>query len=162
MSRPLLSRVLLAVLAWSALLVGGWAAFAPRSFYDSFPGGGRAWVAADGPYNQHLVGDVGALNLALVVLTVWALVTLSPLLVRVTAVVWLVYSVPHLLYHATHPEPYGTGDLAASLFGLAVNVVGPVVLLVLARPSARGRHPGGEGEEVAGGVAEEAHPLLHP
>jgi len=131
MNRPLLLRVLLAVLAWSALLVGAWATTAPRSFYDSFPGGGRAWVAVDGPYNQHLVGDVGALNLALLVVTVWALVTLTPVLIRVAAVAWLVYSLPHLLYHATHREPYDTGDLAASLFGLTVNVVVPIVLLVL-------------------------------
>ncbi len=137
MNRPLLSRVLLAALVWSALLVGGWATVAPRSFYDSFPVRGQAWVAADGPYNRHLVGDVGALNLALAVLTVWALVTLTPLLVRVTAVVWLVYSVPHLLYHATHPEPYGAGELAASLLGLATNVVVPLTLMVLARPSPR-------------------------
>ena len=34
-------------------------------FYDDFPGLGRSWVAADGPYNEHLVRDVGALNLAL-------------------------------------------------------------------------------------------------
>lgn len=135
MTRPLLLRVLLAVLAWSALLVGAWATAAPRSFYDSFPGGGRAWVAVDGPYNQHLVGDVGALNLALVVVTVWALITLTPVLIRVAAAAWLVYSVPHLLYHATHREPYGTNDLAASLFGLAVNVVVPIVLLVMASPS---------------------------
>ena len=38
----------------------------PAAFYDDFPGLGRMWVAPDGPYNQHLVRDVGELNLALV------------------------------------------------------------------------------------------------
>ena len=44
--------------------VGLQALFTPRSFYDDFPLG-RGWVAMDGPYNQHLVRDVGSLNLAL-------------------------------------------------------------------------------------------------
>ena len=38
---------------------------APKSFYEDFPGAGRVWVAVDGPYNEHLVRDVGSLNLAL-------------------------------------------------------------------------------------------------
>ena len=119
MRRDLWMRIMLAGLAWSALLVGAWATFAPRSFYDSFPGGGETWVAVDGPYNQHLVGDVGALNLALVVVTVWALVTLDRRLVQVASVAWLVYSVPHLSYHSTHRDPYETGSLVAALTSLA-------------------------------------------
>ena len=65
-------RVLLIVLGAVALELGVWATFAPRSFYDDFPGLGRAWVAADGPYNEHLVRDFGGLNLALAVLTLVA------------------------------------------------------------------------------------------
>ena len=57
--------------------VGLQALFAPRSFYDDFPIG-RGWVAMDGPYNQHLVRDVGSLNLALVVLVFAALVVVDP------------------------------------------------------------------------------------
>jgi hypothetical protein len=133
MRRDLWMRVMLAGLAWSALLVGAWATFAPRSFYDSFPGGGETWVAVDGPYNQHLVGDVGALNLALVVVTVWALVTLDRRLVQVASVAWLVYSVPHLYYHSTHRDPFETGSLVAALTSLALGVVVPVVLLVMTR-----------------------------
>ena len=47
--------------------VGAWALAAPRSFYDGFPMPGLlgAWVASDGPYNEHLVRDVGSLYLAL-------------------------------------------------------------------------------------------------
>ena len=54
----------LLVLAVSALTVGLWALLVPRSFYDDFPLPGRAWVSTLGPYNEHLVRDVGALNLA--------------------------------------------------------------------------------------------------
>jgi len=124
-------RTLLLVLAASALTVGAWATFAPRSFYDSFPGFGETWVAVDGPYNHHLVGDVGALNLALLVITGWALVTLDRRLVLTTAVAWLAYGVPHLWYHATHTDPFGTGSLVASLGSLAILVAAPLTLLAL-------------------------------
>jgi hypothetical protein len=134
MRRPMLVRILLFVLAWPALLLGVWATLAPRNWYENFPGVGQAWIAIDGSYNQHLIRDVGALNLALVVVTVVALVKLDRLLVRTTAAAWLVYSVPHFLYHATHTDPFDTGDLIAALGGLALNVVVPIVLLFLARP----------------------------
>ena len=62
--------IALAILAVNAALLGGWALVAPASFYRSFPGGGRSWVSIDGPYNEHLLRDVGGLNLALLVLTV--------------------------------------------------------------------------------------------
>lgn len=47
------ARALLAVLALSAALPGAWAAAAPHSFYDSFPGA-RHWVRLLPPYNGHL------------------------------------------------------------------------------------------------------------
>src|SRR5256885_3835110 len=83
-------RVFLAVLAFVAVEIGLWATFAPRSWYDHFPGGGRHWVAVDGPYNEHLTRDVGALYLALAVVTIAALFTLAPLVVRVASWAWLV------------------------------------------------------------------------
>jgi len=67
-------RVVLLVLALVAAYVGAWALFAPASFYAEFPGGSRHWVAADGPFNEHLVRDVGAAYCALCVLSVAALV----------------------------------------------------------------------------------------
>ena len=70
-----LTRVWLTLLGLVGLFVGTWATFFPRSFYDDFPAGsGHAWVAADGPYNEHLVRDVGALNLALAAVAIAALV----------------------------------------------------------------------------------------
>ncbi|WP_109639388.1 hypothetical protein [Lentzea atacamensis] len=51
---------------------GVWAAAFPLSFYNDFPGPGLHWVAALSPYNEHLARKVGALNLALMVLSVWA------------------------------------------------------------------------------------------
>jgi hypothetical protein len=38
-------RIILALTAALGVFVGAWAAFWPTSFYDSFPGLGRIWVA---------------------------------------------------------------------------------------------------------------------
>lgn len=134
--RSLVTRLLLAVLAATAALLGVWAGFAPRSFYDSFPGFGRHWVSSDGPYNEHLVRDFGNLNLAVTVLTVAAAVVATATLVRVTAGVWLVYSVPHFVYHAAHLGHMETIDAVGNVVSLGLAVVVPIALLVL---SALGR-----------------------
>lgn len=103
--------------------IGLWALFAPRSFYDSFPGLGRAWVAVDGPFNEHLVRDVGALNLALTVLYCAAWVELSRSLVRVAGAAALVWGVPHALYHLFNTDGLDAVDLAISLSGLILLAV---------------------------------------
>ena len=129
----LATRVVLGLLAVSTAIVGFWAAFAPRSFYDKFPGGGRTWVASDGPYNEHLVRDVGELNLALTVVTVFAFVLLARSLVLATALAWLVYGVPHLVYHARHMAPFSGSDTTAIPVSLALGVAGALLLLLPAR-----------------------------
>jgi len=126
-----LARVVLAVLAVSGAMVGLWATFAPRSFYDDFPGGGRSWVAPDGPFNEHLVRDVGSLNLALTVLTVAAAILLVRSLVVVAALGWLAYGIPHVVYHVRHRDVYDIGDQVASLVSLALVPVLAVVALVV-------------------------------
>lgn len=112
-------RIALGYIAVVTGQIGAWALVAPRSFYDDFPGFGRAWVSVDGPYNQHLVRDVGALNLALVVVFVVAWVRLDRSSVSLAGAVALVWGVPHAVYHAVNTDGLGTGDLAASLSGLA-------------------------------------------
>jgi hypothetical protein len=124
------TRVVLALLAFSSGVVGLWAAFAPRSFYDDFPGSGHAWVAPDGPYNEHLVRDVGELNLAITLVTLVALVVLSRTLVVTVAGAWLVYSVPHFVYHLRHLDPFSGGDTVSIPVSLALAIVGPLLLLI--------------------------------
>ncbi len=105
--------------------IGAWALLAPRSFYNSFPGLGRAWVSVDGPFNEHLVRDVGALNLALAVLFVAAWIRLGPQLVSIAGGAALVWGVPHTIYHLINTDGLDGSDLAASLSGLALfSVVG--------------------------------------
>lgn len=126
-----LMRLGLIVLGVPALLIGVWAAFAPRSFYDDFPGLGRTWVAPDGPYNEHLVRDVGELNLALVVVTAVAAFTLVPMLVRAVLAGWIVYSVPHLVYHLRNMSPFSTDDQVSIGASLALVPILAAVLLVI-------------------------------
>lgn len=122
----------LALLSLPALAVGVWALFLPRSFYEDFPSAGRGWVSALGPYNGHLLTDVGAMYLALGVLLALAAVSLGRELVRTSLVVWLVFAVPHFVFHAAtihhHPLPI---DRAGNLISLGFVVVLPLILLYL-------------------------------
>jgi hypothetical protein len=122
-------RVILGVLVASATVVGGWAAFAPRAFYDNFPGLGQVWVAVDGPYNEHLVRDVGSLNLALAVVTLCALVTLARSTIVASALAWLAYGLPHFVYHARHLGPFDATQSVAVL--ASVGSTSALALLVL-------------------------------
>jgi nucleoside-diphosphate-sugar epimerase len=124
-------RLLLWLLALGNLGVGLQAAFTPRSFYDDFPLG-RGWVKMDGAYNQHLVRDVGTLNLALVVLVFAALFVGTRVLARTAMLVWLVNAVPHFVYHARHIGMAGMpdADRVGILVTLAFAALAPVVVLV--------------------------------
>src|SRR3954470_17962904 len=126
-------RVGIAVLAVTPALVGIWATVAPRGFYDDFPGGGRHWVSAVGPYDEHLVRDVGALYLGSLVLVVLAFVWLERRLVQAALVSYAVAALPHLVYHATALDNFSTGDAIAEIAGLALGVVLPLGLLATTR-----------------------------
>jgi len=124
-----IQQVLLIVLALSAALVGFWATFAARSFYDSFPGAGHHWVSMDGPFNTHLVRDVGGLYLSLLVITVCAV--WHPSLARITGGAWLVFSIPHLIYHATHLSMFSTADKIANVVSLGGTALFAALLLFI-------------------------------
>jgi hypothetical protein len=127
------SRVILALLAATAAQLGLWATFAPRSFYEDFPGGGRHWVSADGPYNEHLVRDVGGLYLALAVAGVLALLWREPHVTTLLGAAWTVFSVPHLAYHGHHLGDMDTIDAAGNVLTLGGTLVLALLLLVPAR-----------------------------
>lgn len=133
-------RLVLGYLALVSAQIGVWALLAPRSFYDDFPGLGRAWVAVDGPFNEHLIRDVGALNVALTAMFVAALVRLSRELVTMAGVVALAWGVPHAIYHLAKSDGLSPPDLAASLLGLLLFAAIGGALIFLA--SHLGREPG--------------------
>ena len=119
------ARAVLVLLALSAALVGLWALFAPASFYAGFPAG-RGWVRLDGAYNEHLLRDVGALNLSLAVGSAAVAVRPRPGPARLVGAAWLVYAVPHFAYHSGH-LPADPVDAAGNVVSL-----GAVVLLAVA------------------------------
>lgn len=131
---PRLARASLGLTGVTIAMVGLWATFAPRRFYDDFPGGGLTWVSVDGPYNRHLVTDVGGLQLAVAFLLVAAAALGSRRLVLVAASTALVAAVPHLAYHLLHRDGYEPVDLSTSLVSLALAVVLPAVALLVAWP----------------------------
>lgn len=135
MTYRLWQRLALGYLALNSLVVGLWAQVAPRSFYDNFPGFGAVWVAVDGPYNEHLIRDVGGLNLALAAVLIAAMVMLTAPLVTAAAVAALLYGVPHVTYHLFNTGGLRTGDVIASIGGLTLFVALPVMLLVTNRIS---------------------------
>jgi hypothetical protein len=129
--REWIVRIVLAIWAAVSLQLAGWAILAPRSFYDDYPGFGRHWVSVDGPYNEHFVRDFGALNLALAVVTIAALITLSRPMVIAVAVAWLAWGVPHLVYHLRHLDLYSTTDQVLNVVALAALPVIAVLVLAL-------------------------------
>jgi hypothetical protein len=114
-----------------SLEIGVWAQFAPRSFYDHFPGLGRAWVNVNGPYNEHLVRDVGGLNLGLAAVLIVAFITLSRPTIIAAALASLMYGVPHLMYHIANTDGLKNSDIAISLGGLALFAALPIALIAV-------------------------------
>jgi hypothetical protein len=113
--------------------------FLPRIFYDDFPLPGNSWVAMLPPYNEHLMRDVGALNLAVAVVVGAAAIWMEQRLVLVSLVSYLVFAVPHTIFHAAHLEHYTAADAIAQTITLLLTVVIPLVLLIPAlrlRPTA--------------------------
>jgi hypothetical protein len=126
-ARRLVARVALLLLALAGLYQGVWAQIGPRSFFEQFPGG-MSWIAIEGPYNEHLVRDIGGLVNGLSVVAILAAWSLSRPLLAANAVGWLVYALPHFAFHVSHPlDDAGmqtlnvlvlTGEVVLPLLGL--------------------------------------------
>ena len=130
MRRPMIWLRVVLYLVVTAL-VGVWAALWPRSFYDDFPWPGHPWVAPLGAYNEHLVRDFGAMNLAMAVVLGVAAVTLDRRLAATALAAYLVFALPHLAFHLQHLEPFGTVDAVAQVVTLAAAALVPLPLLAL-------------------------------
>lgn len=123
----------------SGAVIGVWALFFPQAFYDSFPGLGRSWVSVDGPFNEHLVRDVGGGYLSLAVLALVALVLKTRELALATALCWLVAQVPHFTYHMYHLDMYpDVTDKIGNVISLALLVLVPAYILAQTRRRASG------------------------
>ena len=125
-------RIGLLLLAVTSISGGLWALFLPRPFYEDFPLPGWGWVSTLGPYNEHLVRDYGALNLALGVLLVAAAVSLERKLVQASLVAWLAYAMPHFVFHLGQVHHFSPFHNLMQLVALGFVVLLPLVLLFLA------------------------------
>lgn len=113
------------------LLIGGWLYFAPHSFYTGIP-----TVADDPPYNEHFMTDIGGATLALAVVLGASALLLEPVLVRVALTAYLVYTVSHLAFHATHLGGISPAWRAGLIVSLSVLPAYAAALLLLARRAA--------------------------
>ena len=141
-------RFLLLALGVPQALIGLWALLGPQSFYDDFPAGTDGWVHVLGPFDEHLVTDVGSLFVALGLVLAFAAFSLRRGAVVAAAAGWLVFAVPHFLWHMFNLEPYATADALANTFTLGWTVLGGILVLVLAlrqepRPAAAATENGG-------------------
>ncbi len=132
----LAARVGLALVAAGNAEVAIWGTVAPRSFYDSYPGFGHHWVAALGPYNEHLVRDYAGAELGFAVLLAIAAWWFSQRIVLAAGAAFLAGTLPHFAYHLTTTSKFGAVDNAGSLgaFMLEMAVVAAAVLVVKQPP----------------------------
>jgi hypothetical protein len=134
------SRLQYAALVATVLIVGVvgvWAYFLPQAYYDDFPGLLGSWVSQDGPYNEHLVRDHGAMYLALGAATAYGMVRPTQLACRLLGIAWTVFGVLHFAYHVSHLGHLSTSDAVGQVVVLAVAVLLALAMLTPPRPRAR-------------------------
>ncbi|MGI8513401.1 MAG: carboxymuconolactone decarboxylase family protein [Solirubrobacteraceae bacterium] len=140
-------RFLLLALGLPQLLIGLWALIGPHSFYEDFPNG-RGWVAALGPFDEHLVTDVGSLFIGLGVLLALAAFWMGRRVVLAATITWLVFAIPHAIFHFLNPDDR-TGDAIANGVSVAWTVLGGLIILALLRAPAARAVPARGGDENA-------------
>jgi hypothetical protein len=123
-------RAVLLATALLAAFVGVWAAFFPMGFYDAFPGLGLTWVAVDGPYNEHLVRDVGGLYLGFAVAGLLAARARSAAPGQVIGAGWAVFGLVHLGYHLEHLTGSPV-DKIGNVVGLGLSLLFGLALVLL-------------------------------
>lgn len=92
-----LIRAGLFILFFDQLIVGGWNAVSPETFYLHFP-----TVDLTPPFSEHYARDFGGATLGIAFLLGLAFAKPKAHFVIPAAVAFSIYSVPHFLYHASH------------------------------------------------------------
>jgi hypothetical protein len=117
-------------LTFVVVVVGLVATLAPRAFYDYVP-----WVNLMPPFSEHLMRDYGAMNLSLALVFVVAATTMERRMVRIALGAYLLFAIPHLIFHLTHLEHFTTAAAIWQTLLLTVAALLPVALLILTRQS---------------------------
>nr|WP_241266691.1 hypothetical protein [Streptomyces scabichelini] len=119
-------RAGLGLLAGTQVVLGLWILLLPEVFWD------WRWVSLLPPYNEHLLRDLGSLNLSLAVVLCAAVATMERRLVFTALAAYLAATVPHLVFHAAHLEPLSPASGAGFMTLLGTAVLLPSALLWLA------------------------------
>ncbi|MFJ3405089.1 hypothetical protein [Promicromonospora sp. NPDC090134] len=129
--------------------VGAWSYFLPQAYYDHFPSVLGEWVSKDGPYNEHLVRDHGAMYLALGAASLYGLFRPSQVGCRLLGIAWTVFGILHFAYHVTHLGHLPTDEAIGQVVVLAVAILLAIGLLI----------PGRRPQSIAGpGITRESGP----
>jgi hypothetical protein len=133
------ARTALALVAAAQAEIGIWGLTAPRSFFTTFPGFGRHWVAPLGAFNEHLVRDYAAAELGFAVLLACAAIWFERRLVLVAGAAFLAATIPHFAYHLTTTDHLSATDNTLSLgsFLLELMVVAWAMVAVTKQPERR-------------------------
>jgi hypothetical protein len=118
-----LIRAGLVLLAIPSIVIAAWGLIDPRGFYTDFPGGGRHWVSALPPYNEHLLRDFAAANVTIALVLLGAALFMERRLVQVAVVAFFLGAVPHFIYHLTTTDRYSTSDNIWSLSGFIIELL---------------------------------------
>ncbi len=113
------------------LTLACWILLAPRSFFD------LAWVNMNMTYNQHLLLDFGAMNLALALVLGTATRTMDTRLLRTALQGTLLFWAAHFGIHLRYLHSMTAASTALLMTALAMTIALPAALLTLVRRTAR-------------------------
>ncbi len=116
-----------------------WGLIAPHSLYSDYPGFGRHWISALGPFNEHLIRDYAAAELGFAVLLVCMAIWFERRLVLVGGAAFLAATVPHFAYHLATTDHLPAADNAASLTAFAVEIAVVAGAMVISTRPSEGR-----------------------
>ena len=134
-TRRRLLRAFLILLALPQVLIGVWGLVDPAGWFSTFPGFGREWLPAFGPFDEHLARDTASAFLGIGVLLLLAAVWLDRRVVLAAGVVYLVYQVPHFVFHLVDDGNLATGDYVVNGILLGLGVFTALALFELSRPA---------------------------
>lgn len=115
-------RLGLMVLGLPQIVVGGWALLDSTHWHGGV-------ITPMGPFNDHLVRDVGAALTALGVMLMGATISLRLRTLQLVLIGWLVFALPHAAYHSLHFHQPGFSELI-NFGGIIIFATIPVLLLV--------------------------------
>jgi hypothetical protein len=137
---PIMVRTGLWFIGLFGLYTGIQQQFLPQVFYAHFPGFGMTWVSSDGPFNEHLMRDLGGANLALTFMVFLAIARPTAYLVRGVSIAVLISQVPHFVYHALHLDLLpNTLERVLQTASLGLVLLVPVLVLIASHDMTEGR-----------------------